>query len=893
VNRIIPANYFHATIEQFFAKSLRLGFITFVMLGVVACGDDDDPAELPVPTISLAATSDMITTNGTSELNWNVTEASSCTASNGWNGDKDAASGTERVGPLTVDTTFTLSCTGDGGTTEQSVVVSVGAAIPTILLTATPIVVTINGSTDLSWTVTEATSCTASGGWTGNKDAMSGNESVASLMVNTTFTLSCTGAGGVAEQSVSVSVVTPAPTIMLTATPDTLIASGSSDLSWTVGGATSCTASGGWTGSKNAVSGMERVDPLTVDTTFTLSCTGAGGVTEQSVTVTIGLTAPAIVLTATPDVITTNDSTELSWTVTGATSCTASDGWTGSKNTASGMETVGPLTMDTTFTLSCTGTGGMSEQSVVVTVSLPMPTVVLTATPDKVTINDSTDLSWTVTEATSCTASGGWAGSKNAVSGIETVGPLTVDTTFTLSCTGAGGMAEQSVTVTASPLSASISWDPNPSSQNVAGYKLYYGTTSRGCDSDPVDEQFIYSGPQADEGLSPIIIFAEDMEDPAKPTYQLNNLSTSLPAGEAYYFGLTAFNTAGESPYAFEVQFDDLAPPALCDVSAATNTAVILDFSEFVEVASSTAIANYTLVDENSTSININSVSYDNVSFKNVTLNTDSLTESVKYTLTVNNIKDFFDGNIMSETTQGFTYTNVPHIKNVTVLNGRDAVKVTFSEKTTNSSATLSDNYSLDNSLNVLRITTPLEDEKNVEIAVNAAFVEGVDYNITVNNVTDLFANTIPVDSIFSFSHAFDNITPLALSAHVTNPAKNNAKVYVAFSEEMDESRAENINNYTIDNGIVINSATLYADGQTVILSTSPHADGDYKITISNITDDSVNTNSMVTTDLMYKVENPSTIQTLSQFQSSTEKVKRMNLSNNMPVTPGELHVEN
>ena len=51
---------------------------------------------------------------------------------------------------------------------------------------------------------------------------------------------------------------------------------GTVELSWSSTGATSCEASGGWSGAV-ARSGAQRVGPLDDTSTFTLSCTGADG----------------------------------------------------------------------------------------------------------------------------------------------------------------------------------------------------------------------------------------------------------------------------------------------------------------------------------------------------------------------------------------------------------------------------------------------------------------------------------------------------------------------------------------------------------------------------------------------------------------------------------------
>ncbi len=59
---------------------------------------------------------------------------------------------------------------------------------------------------------------------------------------------------------------------------------------------------------------------------------------------------------------------------------------------------------------------------------------------------NSVTLSWSSTNATICTASGGWTGSKATI-GIQLVSNLTTTTEFTLTCTGAGGSTTDSVQV--------------------------------------------------------------------------------------------------------------------------------------------------------------------------------------------------------------------------------------------------------------------------------------------------------------------------------------------------------------------------------------------------------------------------------------------------------------
>jgi hypothetical protein len=117
-------------------------------------------------------------------------------------------------------------------------------------------------------------------------------------------------------------------------------------------------------------------------------------------------------------------------------------------------DTTGLANGDYQLTAVASG-GGLSATSSAVTVTVnnsgqPVPEVTLTADPESVTSGDSSTLSWISTNATSCTASGGWSGDK-ATSGSESTGALTETTSYTLSCSGPGGTAQSSVTVSVGP----------------------------------------------------------------------------------------------------------------------------------------------------------------------------------------------------------------------------------------------------------------------------------------------------------------------------------------------------------------------------------------------------------------------------------------------------------
>src|SRR4029450_4330476 len=98
----------------------------------------------------------------------------------------------------------------------------------------------------------------------------------------TTYTMNCTGAGGTASASTVVTVI-PKPSMTLSAAPTSIASGQSSTLTWSATNATSCSAA--WTAS-TATAGSQSVKP-TATTTYTINCTGAGGTTAASTTVSI------------------------------------------------------------------------------------------------------------------------------------------------------------------------------------------------------------------------------------------------------------------------------------------------------------------------------------------------------------------------------------------------------------------------------------------------------------------------------------------------------------------------------------------------------------------------------------------------------------------------------
>ena len=219
--------------------------------------------------------------------------------------------------------------------------------------------VALNGSTTLTWSTVEATSCTASGSWTGAV-ATSGTQNVTITTVGTnTYILTCTNAAGAsATNSVTLTDASPAA-------PTLTLSTGSIDLgkpvglTWSSVGATSCTASGNWSGTLPP-SGNQTLTPAVGGTdTYSLTCSNALGtspVRTASLTVVEPPAPPTLTLAASS--IALGASTTITWSSTNATACTASGSWSGALAT-SGTQTLKPTKVGTdTYDLVCANSAG-------------------------------------------------------------------------------------------------------------------------------------------------------------------------------------------------------------------------------------------------------------------------------------------------------------------------------------------------------------------------------------------------------------------------------------------------------------------------------------------------------------------------------------------------------
>jgi PKD repeat protein len=315
-------------------------------------------------------------------------------------------------------------------------------------------------STSSSSPCTASTTPTTNGGAWAGAEVAGGSATVTPTATGTfVYSLSCTypqPTGSVGPQTAQLIVnaaATPAPTVTLTATPNSVTLGQSSTLSWSSTNTTSCTASGAWNGSEALSGGVVETPTVAGAQTFTLTCTGAGGSATATATLTAlapVIPAPTVALTANPGSITVGQSATLTWTSTNATSCSASNGWSGTE-ALTGTQAVTPAATGTTlYTLTCSGGGGSASASAPLVVSAaPAPTVRLSASSTSITIGQSVIVTWSSTNDTSCTAGGAWSGTQATAGSVTETPSVAGTSTYTLVCSGAGGAtATSSVTVT-------------------------------------------------------------------------------------------------------------------------------------------------------------------------------------------------------------------------------------------------------------------------------------------------------------------------------------------------------------------------------------------------------------------------------------------------------------
>lgn len=176
----------------------------------------------PAPTVTLSASPTSVTSGTASTLTWASTDASSCSASGSWSGSQPT-SGSQSTGALNQTSTYSLTCTGSGGSATASATVTVSGGVPAN--TSLPVIsgTTTVGSnlttTNGTWTNSPSSynytwyDCDSSGSnCTGIANSSSSSYTLTSTDANHTIEVHVTAVNSYGTSAVAIS----APTAMVT-----------------------------------------------------------------------------------------------------------------------------------------------------------------------------------------------------------------------------------------------------------------------------------------------------------------------------------------------------------------------------------------------------------------------------------------------------------------------------------------------------------------------------------------------------------------------------------------------------------------------------------------------------------------------------------------------------
>jgi len=235
------------------------------------------------PVIIFTAMPDVVQKGQSVTLSWQVSNATEVSIE----GIGDVpASGSKKVKP-TENTTYVLTAKGEGGSKNSTVDVEIASGpVPAIMFTASPDAVQKGQFVTLKWQVANATGVSIEG--IGDVP-VSGSRKV-KPNESTVFTLTAVGEGGTQIATAEVEVAAgPLPTILFSASPESVQTGQPVTLKWQVTNATEVSIEGI---GKVALKGSKQVKP-TESTVFTLTAVGEGGTQTETAEVEI-VAAPVI-----------------------------------------------------------------------------------------------------------------------------------------------------------------------------------------------------------------------------------------------------------------------------------------------------------------------------------------------------------------------------------------------------------------------------------------------------------------------------------------------------------------------------------------------------------------------------------------------------------------------
>jgi plastocyanin len=263
---------------------------------------------VPMPTIqSFGASLTSITAGDPVTLSWTSSNTASCSIYDGTATTSGITPKSLTVSPAAT-TTYTLSCgnslAGSGGsalaTTTFGTPVTVTVYLPPKIgsFSASPATITTGGTSTLSWSAVNATSCAVTGpGVSTGPLGVNSTYTVTPSTGTSTYTLTCgnavagtPGASTAATMTVTTQVTALAPPTISSFSPNPSYTDGDEliTLNWSASNVTSCAIKGGTVNLMGlAATGSRNIGYVKATTAYTLTCSNsANGSASRTTTVT-------------------------------------------------------------------------------------------------------------------------------------------------------------------------------------------------------------------------------------------------------------------------------------------------------------------------------------------------------------------------------------------------------------------------------------------------------------------------------------------------------------------------------------------------------------------------------------------------------------------------------
>lgn len=280
----------------------------------------------------------------------------------------------------------------------------------------------------------------------------------------------------------------------------------------------------------------------------------------------------------------------------------------------------------------------------------------------------------------------------------------------------------------------------------------------------------------------------------------------------------------------------DVKADSVTGVKAIANNKVEVSFKS--DATPDANAGDYTIVEKGTTTAL--KVSDATLEGTKVVLTTDAMTAGKAYTLSVGAAKANFTGIAK--------VTGAPEISSV---KGTDTntVEVQFKNKVDKESATLVDNYAVDNNAKVTKAELNSDRDK-VTLTVEGLST-GKTFKLTVKGVKSIDGVTLSGSVVKYFSATVDNTAPKLQT--VTRLTNNRIRVKFYDAHGLNADSANKAENYSISDGtnaLAIKSVKAIAndDGiydQVEIVTDTQKSGAKYTLTVKNLTDDSVSKNAV------------------------------------------------